>query len=212
MNGELYTAFLIAAIGLTLMPGPDNLFVLSESILRGSKRGVSLSAGLASGVLIHTSLAASGLALVMQSQEMVYNGLLTAGALYLLYLAYGTFKEAAPQLKLSKKTDPQHEIGFWASFGKGFLINVLNPKVTLFFLALLPQFVDANLEWTPWQQMFTMGFSFMIQAFLIFSLIALISGRIAGYLSSPSFQNFSRWFQISILSLLAVGLLISAWL
>ncbi len=194
------------------MPGPDNLFVLSESILRGSKRGVSLSAGLASGVLVHTSLAASGLALLLQARAWAFNGLMIIGGLYLLYIAYGTYREKAKEITIegSKSLGPQPS--FWRSYRKGFLMNVLNPKVTVFFLALLPQFVDQQADWSAFAQMFSMGLSFMLQAFLIFSTIAFLAGRLAAYLNSPAFQTFSRWFQITILLLLAIGLFSSAWL
>lgn len=211
MNTELYLAFLMAAIGLTLMPGPDNLFVLSESILRGARRGIGLSAGLASGVLIHTSLAASGLALILKANEWAFDAMMTLGAVYLLYIAYGTYREKAQHLDLAREKAIGPAPGLGKSYRKGFLMNVLNPKVTVFFLALLPAFVDQEGAWSPMAQMFTMGLSFMLQAFLIFSGIALLAGRLALRLNSPAFQNFSRWFQITILLLLAFGLLGSAW-
>lgn len=212
MNPELFLSFMIAAVGLTFMPGPDNLFVLSESIFRGSRRGIYLSAGLASGVLVHTSLAASGLALLLETHPILFQLLMTAGAAYLLYLAYGAFGDKNPKIVIGDKLDSSGTPAFGPSFRKGFLMNVLNPKVTVFFLALLPQFVDGSARWRPFMQMLMMGLSFMIQAFLIFSTIALLAGRLARFLESPSFIRFSRWFQIVLLSLLALGLLWSAWL
>ncbi len=211
MNWEFYISFIIAAMGLTIMPGPDNLFVLSESILRGHQRGISLSAGLASGVMVHTFLAASGLAWVLQANPMVFALIMTAGAFYLLFLAWSTFKEKSSKLDLEGAAAIGPIPSFWSSFRKGFLMNVLNPKVTIFFLALLPQFVDRGDAWPPFGQMVFMGFSFMLQAFIIFSVIAFSAGRLAQYLESPGFQSFSRWFQIAILLLLALGLLFSAW-
>lgn len=211
METNLFLTFLAAAIGLTFMPGPDNLFVLSESLLRGTKRGVGLSAGLASGNIVHTALAASGLALLMQSQAWLFSLILTLGAGYLFYLAWSTFKEAPPSLNSIEVGQKNSTLSFWSSFQKGFTMNVLNPKVTLFFLALLPQFVSADASWSAWQQMVVMGFTFILQTFIIFSGIALLAGRLAQELKSATFQQFSRWFQILLLAALAFGLLYSAW-
>lgn len=205
MNWELYTAFMMAALALTFMPGPDNIFVLSESLSRGFYRGMSLSAGLASGVLVHTLLAATGLALLLKEFPQLAFGVRLAGTLYLLYLAYGTWREKSQLIQLNEGgLSPSP--AFWASFGKGFLMNVLNPKVTLFFLALLPQFVDEEAAWPEFQQMALMGGSFMLQAFLVFTGIARLASALHPYLTQARFWNFSRWMQIVVLVFIALGL------
>ncbi|WP_421754802.1 LysE family translocator [Croceimicrobium sp.] len=206
MNWELYFTFLSAAIALTFMPGPDNIFVLTESLSRGSRRGVSLSAGLASGVLVHTLLAASGLALLLLEFPQISIGLRLAGTLYLLYLVYGAWKEEPQTIHLESTKGTALIPGFWSSWAKGFLMNVLNPKVTLFFLALLPQFVDTQANWPAFQQMSLMGLSFMVQAFLIFSLMAILAGQLKPYLAKEAFSHFMKWLQIVVLLLIALGL------
>lgn len=206
MNLETWLSFLGAAIALTLMPGPDNIFVLTESLSRGAKRGISLSAGLASGVMVHTLLAATGLAILLKQFPQLAFAIRLVGTLYLIYIAYGAWREKNHPLKLKESASLEKGPGFWKSFGKGFLMNVLNPKVTLFFLALLPQFVDAEATWSEFQQMLIMGISFMLQAFLLFSGIAILAGSLHRYLASEKFWAFTRWFQVVVLLFIALGL------
>lgn len=206
MNWDLYFAFFSASFALALMPGPDNIYVLTESLSRGAKRGVSLSSGLASGLIIHTSLAATGLALLLKQFPEITLGIRVAGTAYLLYIAFGTWKEKMTPLHLKDGGAEQEGPGFLKSWAKGFLMNVLNPKVTLFFLALLPQFVDAEARWSEFNQMFLMGFTMMLQAFLLFSSIALLAGSLHPYLAREGFWQFTRWFQIIVLFLIAFGL------
>ncbi len=206
MNLETWLSFLGAAIALTLMPGPDNIFVLTESLSRGAKRGISLSAGLASGVMVHTLLAATGLALLLKQFPQLAFAIRLAGTIYLIYIAYSAWREKAHPLRLKESANLKKGPGFWQSFGKGFLMNVLNPKVTLFFLALLPQFVDAEATWSEFQQMLSMGISFMLQAFVLFSGIAILAGSLHQYLASEKFWDFTRWFQVVVLLFIALGL------
>ena len=206
MDVNSFLAFMVAAVSLTLLPGPDNMFVITESLSRGFKRGFSLSLGLASGVLVHTLLTASGFALLIKEWPALSWFIRLAGAAYLLYLAFGAWREKpeAFQWKKAENTSPK---AFWSSFRKGFLMNVLNPKVTLFFLALLPQFVSKEAVWSSFFQMLFMGASFMLQAALIFSLMAALASYFGGFLQSPLFWKWSRILQITILSLIAVGML-----
>jgi len=206
VNWDLYFTFLSAAIALTFMPGPDNIFVLTESLSRGSGRGLSLSAGLASGVLVHTLLAASGLALLLLEFPQISVALRLAGTLYLLYLAYCAWKEEPQAIHLERSIVKGLIPGFWSSWAKGFLMNILNPKVTLFFLALLPQFVDSEAAWPAFKQMSFMGLSFMLQAFLIFSLMAILAGQFKHYLAKEAFGQIMKWLQIVVLVLIALGL------
>lgn len=206
MNWDLYLAFISAAVALTLMPGPDNIFVLTESISRGAKRGVSLSAGLASGVMVHTFLAATGIALLLYEFPQIAVAIRAAGTLYLVYIAFLVWQDRANQMAINTAKNPLKQPNFWKSFGKGFLMNVLNPKVTLFFLALLPQFVDPNAAGSSFMQMFIMGLTFMLQAFVLFSVIALVAGRLHRFLSAPNFWLYTAWLQVVVLLLIAGGL------
>lgn len=187
------------------MPGPDNLFVITESLSRGARRGISLSAGLASGVMVHTLLAATGIALLLKEFPQLELAIRLAGTIYLLYLTYLAYREKAQAFTIDSERKDNGP-GFWKSYGKGFLMNVLNPKVTLFFLALLPQFTDQEASWSKFGQMLTMGFSFMFQAFVIFSGMAFLAGRLHNFLASPGFWQICRWLQIAVLSFIALGL------
>lgn len=206
MDWDLYFTFLSAAIALTFMPGPDNIFVLTESLSKGSKRGLSLSAGLSSGVLVHTLLAASGLALILQQMPSLAFAVKFAGTLYLLFLTYRAWRSKPEPFLAPTQLKSMRRNSFWVSYGKGFLMNVLNPKVTLFFLALLPQFVSANAKYSAFSQMVLMGFTFMVQAFLIFGSIALLAGKLHPYLAQEKFWLVTKWCQIVILLFISLAL------
>ena len=93
MDLELLISFLLASITLSLMPGPDNVFVLTESITKGKRNGIIISAGLASGIIVHTIVIATGLSVIVQQSPYVFNAIKIFGSIYLLYLAYLTYKE-----------------------------------------------------------------------------------------------------------------------
>jgi threonine/homoserine/homoserine lactone efflux protein len=206
MDLNSFLTFLVAAITLTLLPGPDNMYVITESLSRGFKRGFSLSLGLASGVLVHTIFTASGLAILIREWPALSWFIRLTGAAYLLYLAYGAWKEKPQsfQWKNSQNSSPK---AFWTSYKKGFLMNVLNPKVTLFFLALLPQFISADSPWSSFYQMLLMGVTFMLQAALIFSLMAALASYFGSFLQRPAFWAWSRILQIVILGIIALSIL-----
>jgi len=206
MELNSFLTFLLAAVSLTFLPGPDNMYVITESLSRGFKRGFSLSLGLASGVLIHTLLAASGLAFLIKEWPALAWFIRLAGAGYLLYLAYGAWREKLESFQWQKPENSSPK-AFWTSYRKGFLMNVLNPKVTLFFLALLPQFVSATAPWSSFTQMLILGATFMVQAALIFSVMAALASYFGGFLQRPVFWKWSRILQIAILTLIAIGML-----
>jgi threonine/homoserine/homoserine lactone efflux protein len=206
MDLNSFLTFLIAALTLTLLPGPDNMYVITESLSRGFKRGFSLSLGLASGVMVHTILTASGLAILIKEWPALSWFIRLAGAAYLLYLAYRAWQEK-PQSFQWKNPQDSSPKAFWASYKKGLLMNILNPKVTLFFLALLPQFISENSPWSPFYQMLLMGVTFMLQGALIFSLMAALASYFGSFLQRPAFWAWSRILQIVILGLIALSIL-----
>jgi len=209
MDMELFISFFLASVTLSLMPGPDNVFVLTESITKGKRNGIIISTGLASGIIIHTMLIATGLSVLVQQSPYVFNGIKIFGAIYLIYLAYLTYKEETLTINISKQ-----EIGldinekWFALYKKGFIMNVLNPKVTLFFIAFLPQFVSK--DGLPFSvQIIVLGILFMLQAFLVFSIIAIVSEKLRYFLNSSVFWRKVKWVKITILLLLALFLIIS---
>ncbi len=173
MDLSTLSGFLLASALLTLAPGPDIMYLLAKSLADGAKSGVALAAGLVSGILFHTALVIIGAAALIQSSPAALAALKYFGAAYLLYLAWGAFRD--------KNDLRPGESGRFESlpalYRRGVLMNVLNPKVLLFFLAFLPQFVrteDGNVG----KQIALLGFLFALQAFLIFCVVALCSGRL----------------------------------
>ncbi len=187
------------------MPGPDNIFLLTQSITRGAKTGILISSGLVSGVWVHTAIAATGLSVVLKQSEVVYSIVLYLGAAYLFYLAFQATKEEPIEAGVS--ANPEQPTGGFSLFRTGFFMNVLNPKVTLFFVALLPQFITPN-GWDMPYQFGVLGLVFIVQAFIIFGLISVLAGRLTDYLNSSKFWHITKWSKVVILTLLGMFLLI----
>lgn len=190
----------MASAGLAFMPGPDNIYVLTESVSKGPRQGIFITAGLVSGVLVHTTLVATGLSLIVFKNDLAYNILKYAGAIYLIYLAYGAWKEEPKPLEI--RIGGQQD-AFFRLYRKGFLMNVLNPKVTVFFIAFLPQFVASD-GWSPMLQLIILGVVFMLVSFIIFSSIALVSGESVKFVKNKKFWVVTKFFKISILLALAI--------
>ncbi|UTW62840.1 LysE family translocator [bacterium SCSIO 12741] len=204
MELGMILSFLGASILLTVMPGPDNIFVLTESLTKGQKNGIAISLGLGSGVLIHTLAAATGLSLIIQQSAMAFSIIKYCGAIYLFYLAFKATQEKRPELSFEGGGE-MSKSGFFKLYRKGFLMNVLNPKVSLFFIAFLPQFITSDgFHYTF--QMMILGVIFMVQAILIFSGISVLSGRLTKYLNSPTFWKVSKWSKVGVLSVLGLFL------
>lgn len=204
MELGLILSFLGASIILTLMPGPDNIFVLTESLTKGHKNGIAISLGLGFGVLVHTIAAATGLSIIIQKSAIAFSIIKYLGALYLFYLAYQAFKEKKPSLNFDSNENKEKKAVLFL-IRKGFVMNVLNPKVSLFFIAFLPQFVSANgLSMTL--QMMILGVIFMLQAIVIFCAISILSGRLTKYVNHPNFWSITKWSKISVLSILGLTL------
>lgn len=202
MDYSTLFSFLAGAIALTLMPGPDNIYVLVQSLSNGVKSGVILSLGLASGIIIHTALIALGVSAFITQNEYTFLFIKIAGAVYLCYLAFIEFKSTSAfdlNNKSIKKTLPQ-------LYRQGFLMNVLNPKVTLFFLAFLPQFLFHQ-SMSSFLQILILGLIFMIQAAAIFSLLAASAGKLASVLQhNQQFPIIMKWVKIVVL--LGISILI----
>ncbi|MBO6203390.1 MAG: LysE family translocator [Selenomonas sp.] len=197
--------FLTASVLLTLAPGPDNLYLLAKSLASGAKSGVFLSAGLASGIVFHTGLVILGVAALIQSSPMAFAGLKFIGAGYLLYLAWKAFQEKG-ELQMGQADETS---SYGAVYRRGVLMNILNPKVLLFFLAFLPQFVDAASADFAWN-IALLGAVFALQAFVIFSGIALCAGRVRTFILGT--RNLNRILGIVqglVLTIIALAILLS---
>jgi threonine/homoserine/homoserine lactone efflux protein len=172
--------FVTSAVLLALSPGPDNLFVLTVSIARGPLAGLVTTLGLCTGLVVHTGAVALGVAVFIQESALAFSLLKIGGALYLAWLAWQVFRAPAETLGARASGD-----GYRRLYLRGVLMNIMNPKVSLFFLAFLPQFVSPSLD--PAQdnvtlQIAILGLLFMASALLVFGLISLAAGRIGGFL------------------------------
>jgi threonine/homoserine/homoserine lactone efflux protein len=207
MELGLILSFIGASVILSLMPGPDNIFVLTESVTKGQRDGIAISIGLSLGVLIHTTAAATGLSIIIQESATAFSVIKYFGATYLFYLAYQAMKEKKPVLNFNLGST-EKRTPFSSLIKKGFLMNVLNPKVSLFFIAFLPQFITlGGINITI--QMIILGLIFMVQALLVFSLISILSSRLSKYVNNPKFWKITKWSKISVLSILGLTLAFS---
>jgi threonine/homoserine/homoserine lactone efflux protein len=171
--------FLLAAMTLTLAPGPDNIYVLTRGIAQGPRAGLVAAAGFSCGLIFHTLLAVLGFAAIIKAYPPAYHALQYAGAAYLVYLGYRTLRSAAGGIVANGEA-PQASVPLRRIFWQSVLANMLNPKVTLFFIAFLPQFVHQEAGHVP-LQMLVLAMVFIAQAFVIFSSIALFSGSVGAY-------------------------------
>ncbi|MGF9711897.1 LysE family translocator [Paenibacillus naphthalenovorans] len=186
MDIHIVLYFTAASILLTLAPGPDILFVAVQSVSNGRKAGIVTALGLCTGVLAHTFAAAAGISALLYNSALLFQLVKYAGAAYLLYLAWQALKEGAGELSLERV--PRQSAG--ALYRRGILMNMLNPKVSLFFLALLPQFVTPDGS-HPALQMMVLGVIFMVQAIVVFSLVSLGAGFVGSKLRART--GTIRW-------------------
>jgi threonine/homoserine/homoserine lactone efflux protein len=193
--------FFTASILLTLSPGPDIIYVLVQSMSNGKKAGIVTTLGLVSGILIHTSFVAFGVSAVIKASPVLFTLIKIFGALYLFYLAYKVFRSDSSIAISDVPAKRSRNL-----FRQGFIMNVLNPKVTIFFLAFFPGFL-----WEPdgntILQFYILGFLFMMQALLIFGAVALLAGKISSYLMQHRRSGvFLKWIQIVVF--VGIGFLI----
>lgn len=139
-----YETFILTGILLNITPGNDTIFILSRSMAQGKKAGFMSVLGIATGSLIHTTLAAFGLSMIIAKSILVFSIIKYAGAAYLLYIGYQMLTD-----KTSLNTDTsfsEKSISLKKIYRDGVITNVLNPKVALFFISFLPQFIDSNVS------------------------------------------------------------------
>jgi threonine/homoserine/homoserine lactone efflux protein len=176
---ETLAAFFTASVLLALAPGPDNIFVLTQSALHGKLSGLLVTLGLCTGLIVHTSAVAFGVAVIFQASALAFTALKLFGAGYLLYLAWGAFRASAREIKTVTGTG--RSLG--RLYRRGIIMNVTNPKVSIFFLAFLPQFADPA-RGPLTLQMIILGGVFILSTILVFGTIALLAGTIGSRLAS----------------------------
>jgi len=183
---ESIVAFVIASALLSLAPGPDNIFVLTQSALYGKKSGVLVTLGLCTGLIVHTIAVALGVAAIFQTSVVAFTVLKAVGALYLAYLAWQAFQASVSILEA-----PSSNLrSSGALYRRGIIMNITNPKVSIFFLAFLPQFASPG-HGPIAPQIFLLGGIFICVALVVFCVIAFLAGALGGWLhNSPKAQVY----------------------
>ena len=203
MNTEILISFTIATAALALSPGPDNIFVLIQSMTYGKIQGMAIVCGLISGCVIHTSLVAFGLSSFIKSNTELLFILKLLGAGYMLFLAYTVFKSSyVINSNLQTESKP-----LGALFKQGFIMNVINPKVSIFFMAFFPAFLFSETH-SLVVQFYGLGFLFMSTSFVIFSILVFLSSSLGSLLKSNNrFGTVLKWAQITVFLGIAVFIL-----
>lgn len=205
MNIEVLIGFIAATSLLAITPGPDNIYVLMQSIVNGRKYGIATVLGLMSGCLIHTSVVAFGASTILKENPKLFFIIKLFGALYLVYLAYKVFKSSG-DIELGSDAIPKKSV--FQLFKQGFIMNVLNPKVTLFFLALFPGFLFSE-DMSKVIQFYVLGILFMLVSFIIFSSIAVLAGIISDKLkNNKKIGIYMKWIQIVVFVGIAIFIMI----
>lgn len=170
--------FIVAVAILTLMPGPDILYVLSQSVIEGAKRGVLIAAGLCSGLIVHTLLVALGVGAIISANETIFNTLKFAGAAYLTYLAIDSLLDIRRAKKEASEEKPEQRLSSNFSYYKrGIMMNLLNPKIIIFFLGIFPPFITDSEN--GFRNTVILGGLFIVISFSIFSLVAMLAGEMS---------------------------------
>ena len=176
LSQEVIIAFIAASIVLSFVPGPDNIFVMTQSALKGWRVGFFTTLGLCTGLVGHTLLVAVGVSVIFQTSAIAFNGLKILGACYLVYLGWLSLKNE--ELVLGESKEKSTNQSYYIT---GIIMNLTNPKVALFFLVFLPQFVNVSAG-SVTIQILTLGLLFILSALCVFSSIAFLGSFLERFL------------------------------
>lgn len=179
IDSSLYAAFLVAALALCLTPGPDMMFIVAMGGRGGPATGVMAAAGVATGAFVHAVAAMLGLSALFAAVPTLYHVLRWAGAAYLVVLAVKAFRERGE--REAEGAAPAPGPGRLRAYWQGMVTNLLNPKVILFNIAFLPQFVDPGLG-NPMLQFLALGVTLVLIGLVVDGTVGLLSGRLAAAL------------------------------
>lgn len=199
---NVFLLFMAGALALNITPGPDMTFVLAQATHRGTRAGVAAALGIGFGTLFHMTLAAFGLAALFAAFPIAFDVVRYAGAAYLVWIAIGMIRHP-PHLSSGGGEDSVK-----TAFRQGIVTNIFNPKVAIFFIAFLPQFVVKSAG-PAWLQILVLGICFDIGGTLVNCLVAFGSGKLAARLkANPLIGKIMGWISASVMLGLAVRL---AW-
>lgn len=205
MSSEVLLTFFVTSLVLTLTPGPDILYVMSQSITRGSRYGIATTLGQIGGLIFHLLLFAFGISSLIIGSELIFTTVKVLGAIYLFWLSYKVY-HASDILVCEDKKDA--EKSFMGFVRQGLLMNVMNPKVMMFFLALFPTFISESAGSVE-VQVFTLGIVFITQTLVVFSTVSIIASQLTDALKNNHiFNSFLKWMQIVVFTGLGIYILL----
>ncbi len=201
---ELFLGFALAGLALNLIPGADMAYVIASAARGGSRSGLAAALGIGAGAFIHILAAVVGLSALIASSHTAFTVLKWVGAAYLLYVAVGLVRGgAAAEHSQVRQAVPESRA---AIFRKGALINILNPKVGMFFLAFLPQFVDPQAP-VPALQIFALGIWFDLVGTVVNAIVALGAAGAATKLRNIGWlATAARWLGATAIAAMALRL------
>ncbi len=197
-----FALFFIASWALIITPGPDMLYVITRGISQGRRAGLHSAFGVTLGIFVHTLMAALGLAALLRTSLIVFLVIKYAGAAYLIYLGIQSFRAKGG----FETGGGQNPAAARAIFWQGFVSNVTNPKIAIFFLAFLPQFVRPE-QGSFFLQMLTLGLLFALFGVSFLSVVGYFAGQIGSWFAEkPKAVNGFRWLTGGVLVGLGVRL------
>lgn len=200
---DFWIVFLSAAVALNIAPGSDLLFIFSKTIVGGKKVGIAASLGVCSGAMFHVVIAALGLSAILVTSAIAFTVVKVIGVMYLLYLAYQAFNSTEMKFEVTTKNElTKHSESAWKAFKQGVLIDILNPKVAIFFMAFLPQFLREG-HGSHSSQLFLLGFIIILIAVIVETLFVIYASKL-----SQTFRDnpkYSQWLN-KIVGTIFVGL------
>ncbi len=202
-----FVVFLVAALALNISPGPDMLYVISRSLEQGRRAGIVSALGIGAGTLVYTLLTAVGLSAILLSMPLAYEVIRYAGAAYLVFLGLRMLRAKRSISSNTQSTAPASRLALGSVFRQGVATNVLNPKVALFFLAFLPQFVDQS-KGAIALQMILLGLMFDASGTTVNMIVATVAGHVSDSLQKRAgLSRFQSVLPAAIL--IALGVLVA---
>lgn len=192
--------FFSAAFAINISPGPDLFYIVSKTIAQGRKIGIASSLGVCSGALVHVFAAALGLSAILATSAMAFNLVKYIGAAYLVYLGVQALRSKGTSFEMVEKEES--ETNAWNAFLQGALVDILNPKVAIFFMAFLPQFIRPELGHSS-LQIFMLGVLVILVAIPVEFLVVFTAAQTTDFFRKN--RNFSVWLD-RILGSVLIGL------
>ena len=196
----VFLGFVVAGLALNVVPGADMTFIIASAARGGRRDGILAALGVGAGALVHISAAVLGLSAILASSQAAFDAIKYAGAAYLLWIAFSLVRSGDAKAEAAPPVAPAR------LFRAAILVNILNPKVALFFLAFLPQFVDPAAR-VPAAQILCLGLWFDIVGTMVNIAVAILAAGAAGRLRQVRWLGrAARWFAATVMGALAIQL------